>query len=87
MGIKVSLSEQQMTDAGLQTIRTEPEAGVAQIARLRREGMDSPERREDIIRTLESYIGEHKDEQEATAASRAITTIMTVAMLEILQGD
>lgn len=87
METNASLSEQQIADAGLQRLRSGPSIGARRIAQLRSEAMDSPERRADIIGTLEAYVARRRGSSEARAACRAITTIMTVGMLELLQGD
>jgi uncharacterized LabA/DUF88 family protein len=78
MGTKISLSEQRVVDAGLQK---------TQIAKMRDYAMDTPESREQILGTLKEYERKYQGTEEATAASRAITTIMTVSMLEALQSD
>ncbi len=87
MGEKASLSEQKIADAGLQrTVRT-PSKSTGRIAQLRSAAIDAPEKRADIIQTLEEHIAKYSGSRSADAACRAITTIMTVSMLEILQGD
>ena len=87
MGEKASLSEQQIADAGLQETGRTPSIGTRCIAQLRSAAMEAPGRRADIIQALEGHIAKHSGTRSADAACKAITTIMTVSMLEILQGD
>ncbi|MDE1855514.1 MAG: hypothetical protein KGH57_04325 [Candidatus Micrarchaeota archaeon] len=87
MGEKASLSVQQIADAGLRETGRTPSTAARRIAQLRNEAMEAREKRAGIIQALEGYIAERGTTGEAGAASRAVATIMTVSMLEILQGD
>ncbi len=87
MGEKASLSGQQIADAGLQEIRPAQAVSTRRIAQLRSEAMGYPERRATIIQALEKCIAQYGGTGKAAAACNAITSIMTVSMLEILQGD
>ncbi|MCL5239528.1 MAG: hypothetical protein M1286_03620 [Candidatus Marsarchaeota archaeon] len=87
MGTKTSMSEQQVPEVGLQILR--PATGISgrHIAELRSEAMGYPERRASIIQTLEGYMAQCRGTRKAEAACNAVTSIMAVSMLEILQED
>lgn len=87
MGANAILSVQQFADTSLQ--RAEVKVGISarRIAQLKKEAIDVPERRDAAIQTLESYAEQCRDAREARAACRAITIIMAVSMLEMLQRD
>ncbi|MDE1874329.1 MAG: hypothetical protein KGI04_04425 [Candidatus Micrarchaeota archaeon] len=87
MGEKASISVQQIADAGLQITGRTTSTSTRRIAQLKSEAMETPDKRAGIIEALEGYIAEQGDRRAAGAASKAVTTIMTVSMLEILQGD
>ena len=84
MGTKASLSEARTADAGLQKEQRAYDT-ADQIARMRDYAMDTPEKRGAVLEALEEYTRKHQGSEGATAASRAITTILTVSMLEALQ--
>lgn len=84
MGTNVSLSEQQIADASLQKTLT---ASTKQIAKLKDYAMETPDKREEAIGALEEYIERYRGTRSAATACKAISTILTVSMLEILQGD
>ena len=87
MGEKASLSVQQIADADLQRPGRTTSTSTRQIAQLRSEAMEAPDRRAGIIRALEECVATQQKGRAAGAASKAITAIMTVSMLEMLQGD
>jgi hypothetical protein len=63
---------------------TSPE--LRRIARLKERAIAAPERRKAIVAHLEGYMQRRKGTREGKAAQRAISMIIAVSMLEVLQG-
>jgi hypothetical protein len=61
-------------------------AEVRRIAKLKDQAIEAPERRKAVVKTLEQYMEKNKGTTEGQAAQRAISLIITVSMLEVLQG-
>ena len=59
---------------------------IRQIARLKDYAVEAPESRKDVVKTLEQYMRRKRGTREGRAAQRAISIIITVSMLEALQG-
>jgi len=59
---------------------------IRQIARLKDYAIAAPESRKDVVKTLEQYMQKRRGTREGQAAQRAISIIITVSMLEVLQG-
>lgn len=64
--------------------RVSPE--IRQIARLKDRAMEAPESRKAVVKTLEQYMQKKRGTKEGQAAQQAISLIITVSMLEVLQG-
>lgn len=59
---------------------------IRQIARLKDYAIDAPESRKAVVKTLERYMLKKRGTKEGRAAQTAISLIITVSMLEVLQG-
>ncbi len=64
--------------------RMSPE--IRQIARLKDRAIETPDSRKAVVKTLEQYMQRRRGTKEGQAAKRAISLIITVSMLEVLQG-
>lgn len=86
MGQKTSPSEQQLAVAGARKPRGARSTAM-EIERLREYAMETPESRKQVIGTLEEYTRKYRGTEKGEAASRAISKILAVSMLEALQSD
>ncbi len=64
--------------------RASPE--LRRIAQLKERAIAEPERRKAIVAHLEGYMKSKRGTMEGRAAQRAISMIIAVSMLEVLQG-
>lgn len=86
MGAIETLSEAPIAGKELKQMLSAMGARTEQIAKLRDYAIDSPESRKEVIEALEAYAGRHKGTKRAAKACSAISTILAVSMLEVLQG-
>lgn len=64
--------------------RISPE--MKRIAQLKERAIASPESRKAIVRSLEQYMEKKRGTREGRAAQKAVSVIIAVSMLEVLQG-
>jgi hypothetical protein len=81
------LSEAPVAGKGLRQMLSSIDTRAEQISKLRDYAMDSPKSRKEVIGVLEAYAGRYKGTRRAAKACSAIATILTVSMLEVLQGE
>lgn len=87
MGEIESLSEAQVAGMELKQMLTSTDPSAEQISRLRDYAMDSPKSRQQVIGALETCIERYRGTRRAAKACSAISTILAVSMLEVLQGE
>jgi len=85
MEMEKKLSAAQAGIMQLQKKTTSLDATEQSIARLASYAMETPESRKEITTVLKGYMAKRRGTQGATAASRAVETILAVSMLEALQ--
>jgi len=60
---------------------------IKRIAKLKDHAIETPKSRKAIVKALEEYMQKRKGTKEGRAAQKAISMIITVAMLEVLRGE
>ena len=78
--------ERKMSEATLDGVPGCMSAEIRRIAKLKDQAIESPERRKATVKALELYMRKKRGTREGRAAQSAISLIITVSMLEVLQG-
>ena len=87
MGITPLMAyERRVGEAILEGLPKCASAEIRQIARLKDRAIEAPASRKAVVKTLEQYMQRKRGTKEGQAAQRAISLIITVSMLEVLQG-
>jgi uncharacterized membrane protein len=87
MGITPLMAyERRVGEETLSNLPKRASTEIKQIAKLKDQAIEAPERRKAVVKTLEQYIQKKGGTKEGLAARRAISLIITVSMLEVLQG-